>query len=659
MPVDPNAAGGYEDFPPPTEAKALEPAAAPAPAFEDFPPPSEAKALDPNEEPAWLKAAEWTVPPAMMYGGEAAGAAVGAMTGPVAPLAAPALATAGAGVGNLLSDEALDQMRKFAGVPRKNIDPSMSLATGVGGSILGKMAAPVAGGLAKVIAGAPSEKAIIDAGEEGAQSTLGKIDPITGAQAMGPLRQAAGDLATETGGVGVRESLGIGPASTNNILSEPAALEHVGAQDSALQPVGRLFEKKGKAIGDLLEPFKDVDAPTTALADSAHMVEGAEGANIFGGTIGAEVRKNGMQVSPSAQKMFQEAAQMGENGTEKIGVILGKLNTIQGMLAKPNLGQGDRYVLSELRDQYLNVAGSSQNIPQSVQNALKGPRAEYRTLKDYYKGFYGVGATTSPAETGEFLWKQNPRALSTMLDEATPEETNHLTNATGQYITGDGKNTGAETVKRFSELKKQNPDALKKMFGTGPFSEASTWADLPKMQAALLDGIKDPKLQGAYVKGWQQGTLNTPEAQALAQARDKFLSLPKPEQARRAAQLQYISTPEGARSIIGGQRFFLARMVLFAPMGIGVAAHHPEVAAGLGALYAAHEGMAAAIRNNPEMYLDMLRAANSKTAQGLYRAGYFASRIAMYDSAAALERHFASNEEEPAAAPAPAAEPTP
>ena len=635
------------------------PAAAPAPAMDSIDP-SSVEVLDPNEEPAWLKAAEWTLPAAGQIGGEAAGAALGAATGPAAPAAVPALAVAGGAVGNLTADAALDQMRRLAGVPRKQVDPMLSLGTGAAATGLSRFGAPILRGAI----GAPSLGAVEDAGEAGMGKALEATDPITGEANPGPLKKSVSDVADELSGIGIRQSLGIpgdqAGSEIRNGLTQSSALNHTGAQDAALQPVRRLFEQKGKAIGDLLEPYKDVDADTTALADAAHMTP--EGA--FGGTIGDTVQKNGMKVSPAVQKMFQDASAMGDAGTDKVGSILGRLNTIQGMLGKPNLGTGDRYVLSELRDQYLDVAGDSQNIPQSVQNALKGPRAEYRTLKDYYRGFYGVGQTTSPAETGEFLWKQQPRALTTMLNEATPEETNHLANATGQYITNDGKFTGTETAKRFNEMKAQNPEAIKKLFGDGAWNDASTWSDKAKVEGKLLDQLKDPNFQGFYTQGANLAALNTPEAQGLASTVRRFQGLSKPEQARVAAELAFVSKPEGARNVIGGQRYFLLRGILFGGMGIGVFAHHPEGAVSLAALFGLHEGSAIAVREYPEMYLKMLRVAASGTPKGVYNAGYYGARMALGDAAGWLDRkvtdvHNAQTGPNPAAVPAPAAEATP
>lgn len=612
-----------------------------------------------GKEPWWLKGAEYTVPVVAQAGGDAlgaaAGGALGLLGGPAAemtvPLGAAVGGAAGAGEGNYRGDQFLNFLRKQAGVPEEPNDPTTSRLTGAAGSVVGKYGVPILGkmlsGGGRALLGGPSEEAIGEAGEKAAQEA-GKA-----------LEKPAGDVAAEVGGAGVQSSLGIDPNTPANERAAAAtgdfgsaALAHTQAQDSALAPVGRLFKKKGMEIGQILEPFKELPANTEALDN-----DGIE--NVL--------KKNGYEMSPGVGKILDEARLQGQAGEQPLGEMMGRLNTIQGLLNKPSLKSGDRYVLGQLRDQYQDIINDVDNLPPQVQEQLKQPKAEYRTLKDYFdKHPQNIGSTATPGETGQNLMKLDPRAFNLMVNEATPEESDAIRGSVGRYILGEESTTkelgsGADVAKRFNEIKAANPEGVKKLFGDGPFAQASTWSDLPKMTDALVKGIKDPKLQNHYLDGWQLGSLNTPEAKGMADAMAKLKSLPQTEQARIAGEMGEVSKEKGydwGRYM----KYWLARNAAFGAIGgYGLGAHRPGMMIGAGLAIGARQYATKLIQDNPDLYLKMLRAANSETAQGIYQAGYYGSRLAMYEATSFLNDRLQGRgrSQQPAAAAAPAASPTP
>ncbi len=171
------------------------------------------------------------------------------------------------------------------------------------------------------------------------------------------------------------------------------------------------------------------------------------------------------------------------------------------------------------------------------------------------------------------------------------------------------------------------------MFGSGPFSHADTWGDLPRMQQAAENNIRDPALKGSWIDGWQQATQNTPEARELADRLAEYRQLPSQAQAELTGQREAVSSRGSARDILSAQRYWLMRQIAFAPLGVGMAAHHPALAMAMGGIWLGREGVGAFIRSHPDMYLSMLRAAASPTARGLRQGGYYAGRLAMYDLA--------------------------
>ncbi len=175
-------------------------------------------------------------------------------------------------------------------------------------------------------------------------------------------------------------------------------------------------------------------------------------------------------------------------------------------------------------------------------------------------------------------------------NEATPEEAGRLTEGTAQHILGEGRRPDPKgIIKRFNEIADDHSGVLEKMFGSGPFSHADTWGDLPRMQQAAENNIRDPALKGSWIDGWQQATQNTPEARELADRLAEYRQLPSQAQAELTGQREAVSSRGSARDILSAQRYWLMRQIAFAPLGVGMAAHHPALAMAMGGIWFNHD----------------------------------------------------------------------